>query len=256
MINPAAHDNDPYGVEDSLKDELAKRNPSADPSRIGSGFNTILRPTRYYYNPNLQFSYYCEEVKKGEARIVLVESYQNGNLIQARATISRPFYGQFVEVTEQNEIDRLTKLYDTYSVSDKNLEGRFKVFLRDLEGAESIDDLELTPEQERANKGDYFFAGRTVIGELKALYEDTASKIESILAPYQETPEWPVFFGKQDLNKVLQHLPDGDKIRAKIFGTITRSIEAVVEKANRQIRATKETFELPELCRYPPRHSI
>ncbi len=246
LTDPAAHDTDPYGVEASLKEELARRNPSADPSRIGYLFDTVLRPARYYYNPNLQFSYYCEDVKKGQARIVLVESYQNGNLIQARATISRPYYGQFVEVTEQGEIDRLTKLYDTFSVSDKNLEGRFKVFLRDLEGAESTDDLELTPEQERANKGDYFFAGRTVIGELKALYEDTASKIESILAPYRETPEWPLFFGKQDLNKILSYLPEGDKIRARIFGAITRSIEAVVEKANRQIRATKETFGLPE----------
>jgi hypothetical protein len=246
LINPDAHDTDAYGVEASLKAELAKRNPSADPSRIVSGFDTVLRPARYYYNPNLQFSYYCEGVKKGQARIVLVESYQNGNLIQARATISRPHYGQFVEVTEQGEIDRLTRLYDTYSVSDKNLEGRFKVFLRELDGAESIDDLELTPEQQRANRGDYFFAGRTVIGELKALYEDTAAKIESILAPYRETPEWPLFFGEQDLNKILQHLPDGDKIRVRISGSITRSIEAVVEKANRQIRATKETFGLPK----------
>lgn len=246
LIDPEAHDADPYGVEATLKEELAKRNPSAGPSRIGAGFDTILRPGRYYYNPNLQFSYYCEEVEKGEARIVLVESYQNRNLIQVRATVSRSSYGQFVEITEQGEIDRLSKLYDTYSVSDKNLEGRFKVFLRDLEGAESIDDLELTPEQERANKGDYFFAGRTVIGELKALYEDTSSKVESILAPYRETPEWPVFFGEQDLNKILAHLPDGDKIRARVVGAITRLIEAVVEKANRQIRATKDTFGLPE----------
>lgn len=246
VIDPAAHDKDPYGVETSLKEELAKRNPSSDASKIGSGFDTVLRPARYYYNPNLQFSYYCEEVKKGRARVVLVESYQNGNLMQARATISGPLHKQFVEITEQGKIDRLSKLYDIYSVSDKNLEGRFKVFLRDLDGAESIDDLALTREQERANKADYFFAGRTIICELKALYEDTAAKIESVLAPYKETPEWPVFFGEQDLNKVLQHLPDAEKIRDRVIASITRSIEAVVEKANRQIRATKETFGLPE----------
>lgn len=246
LIDPEVHFTDPYGVEASLKVELAKRNPSADPSKIGVGFDTVLRPTKYYYNPNLKFSYYCEEVKKGQARIVLVESYQGGGLLQARGTISRPLYSQFVEVTEQAEIDRLSKLYDTFSVSDKNLEGRFKVFLRDFEGAESIDELELSPEQRRANKADYFFAGRTVISELKALYEDTAAKIEAILEPYRETPEWPLFFGEQELNKILRHLPDGDKIKAKIFGAITRSIEAVVEKANRQIRATKETFGLPE----------
>jgi hypothetical protein len=151
-----------------------------------------------------------------------------------------------VEVTERPEIDRLSKLYDTYSVSDKNLEGRFKVFLRGLKGTESIDDFDLTQEQRRANKADYFFAGRTVIGELKALYEDTASKIEAVIAPYRKTPEWPVFFGQLDLKKILRHLPDGDEIWARVVGAITRSIEAVVEKANRQIRATKDTFGLPE----------
>jgi hypothetical protein len=233
-------------VEASLKEELIKRNQSADPTKIGSGFDTILRPKSYYYNPQLQFSYYCEEVKKGKAQIVLVESYQNGQLFQARAAISRALYNQFVEVTDQGEIERLTKLYDTFSASYKNLEGRFKVFLRDFEGAECIDELALTLEQRRAKKADYFFDGRKVIGELKALYTDATAKVEAILAPYRETPEWPIFFGEQDLQKVLEHLPDGDRIGARIMEAITDSIEAVVEKANRQIRATKETFGLPD----------
>jgi hypothetical protein len=237
---------DHYGVEASLKEELLKRNPKADPAQLESGFDTILRPKRYYYNPQLQFSYYCEEVKKGKARVVLIESYQNDVLFQARATISRAFHKQFVEITEKSEIERLTKLYDTYSVSDKNLEGRFKVFLRDFEGAECIDDLPLTLEQRRANKADYFFDNRKVICELKALYTDVNDKVEAILAPYRETPEWPIFYGEQEIQKVLRNLPDGDKVGAKLMEALTDSIEAIVEKANRQIRATKETFGLPD----------
>lgn len=238
---------DRYGVtEKSLKEEMLRRNPGADPSKIGEGFDTILRPTKYYYNPLLQFSYYCEKVAKGQARVVLVESYQNGNLMQARFTISRAQYSQYVDVTDSNEIIRLRKLYDTFAVSDKNLEERFKIFLSGLGGTESLDDLTLTREQQEAQKADYFLANRTIIGELKALYEDTTSKMEAILAPYRETPEWPIFFGEQELEKVLQHLPDRDRIRATIFRAITRSIEAVVEKANRQIRETKRTFDLPE----------
>jgi hypothetical protein len=252
LLSPEAHHNqDPYGVEASLKEELLKRNPSADPTKIDAGFDTILRPKRYYYNPQLQFSYYCEEVKKGQAKIVLVESYQNDGLLQARGIISRPLYNQFVEITEKSEIERLSKLYDTFSVSYKNLEGRFKVFLRDLEGAECIDDLPLTPEQQKANKdepskADYFFDNRKVIGELKALYTDATTKVEAILAPYRKTPEWPIFFGEQDLQKILRQLPDGARLGARIIDAITDSIEGVVEKANRQIRTTKETFGLPD----------
>lgn len=247
LLEPEAHFEDHYGVtENSLREQLAKRNPTADSARIGLGFDTVLRPTRYYYNPQLQFSYYCEEVTKGQAKIVLVESYQNGKLMQARFTISRPQYQQFVEVTEPTEIARLTKLYDVFSVSDKNLEARFKVFLRDLEETEPIDELTLTMEQRVAPKADYFFANRNIVGELKALYEDTTTKIDAILDPYRNTPDWPILFGEQEVERVLQHLPDRDRLRVTIFRSITRSIEAVVEKANRQIRETKRTFGLPD----------
>jgi hypothetical protein len=177
---------------------------------------------------------------------VLVESYQNGKLMQARFTISRPQHQQFVELTAPTEVARLTKLYDVFSVSDKNLEARFKVFLRDLEETESIDELTLTREQQAAPKADYFFANRTIVGEIKALYEDTTTKIDVILDPYRNTPDWPILIGDQDLERVLQHLPDRDRLRATIFRSITRSIEAVVEKANRQIRETKRTFGIPD----------
>jgi hypothetical protein len=225
---------------------LAKRNPAADPSKIESGYDTVLEPGKYYYNPRLRFSYYCEKKKQKKATVVLVESYQEGGLLQARGVISSEQFSQFVEVTEQSEIDRLSKMYERFTLSDKNLEERFKVFLQDLEGAESIDDLTLTPEQQRANKADYFFEGRTIIGELKALYTDAAPKVEAILEPYRETPEWPHFFGEQPLQKVLDRLPDKKQLTAKIVDAVTDSVEGVVEKANRQIRSTKETFSLPD----------
>jgi len=247
LLNPDAHIEDHYGVtEASQKEELAKRNRSADSSRIGLGFETILRPTKYYYNPQLRFSYYCEEVKKGRAKIVLVESYLNRELLQARFVVMRSAYDQFVEVTERSEIDRLTKIYDTFSFPNKNLEGRFKVFLRDWDQAESIDDLELSQEQRKAKKGDYFFANRSVIGELKALYDDTSLKVETILEPHRERPEWPLFYSEQQLQTVLKHLPDGAKIQSAILEAITASIDGVIEKANRQIRSTKVTFGLPD----------
>jgi hypothetical protein len=246
LVSVEGLEDDPYLAKLHIGEELSKRNPAADPLQIESGFDTILQPGNYYYNPRLRFSYYCEKIKKKRATIVLVESYQGEKLFQARGIISPNLFTQFVEVTEQSEIHRLSKMYERFTLSDKNLEDRFKVFLRDLEDAENIDALKLTPEQQRANKADYFFERRSIVGELKALYTDAEPKIETILEPYRETPEWPLFYGEQALQKVLERLPDSESLTAKIVEAVTDSIEGVVKKANRQIRATKETFGLPD----------
>jgi hypothetical protein len=237
---------DPYALGTILKEELAKRNPTADPQRIEVGFDTTLETGKYYYNPKMQFSYYCEAVKKGKATLVLAESYQSGGLLQARFDLSVDLAKQFVEVTEQSEIDRLSRIYESFAVSGKKLEDRFKVFVKNLDGAELIDDLTLTPEQRDKKKADFFFDHRKVIGELKSLQTDAAGKIDAILKPYQESPEWPVFFGEWDLQKVLNHLPDKEQINRQLFTAITDSIENVIKGANRQIRTTKETFNLPD----------
>lgn len=127
----------------------------------------------------------------------------------------------------------------------QTLEERFISFAKGLEGAELIDDFTLTLEQQAAQKADFFFNNRTIIGELKSLKTNTEDKIEAILRPYEDTPEWPHFYGEQDLQKILTFLPDKEKINARLFNAVTDSIEGIVEKANRQIRTTKRTFNLP-----------
>jgi len=237
---------DPYLLGSMLRDELGKRNRSADASRIDSDFDTTPKAGKYYYNPRLRFSYYCEAVRRLQARIVLVESYQSGQLVQARTEIPISLFRKLVEVTEPGEINRLTQMYEAFAVSDKNLEERFKVFAKGLDGAECIDELVLTPEQKRASKADYFFCNRKVIAEFKTLKTDTSPKIERILTPYKEGPEWPLFYGRQALQKILSYLPDKEKINAQITSDVTDSIEGIVEKANRQIRGTKQTFNQPD----------
>ena len=237
---------DPYLLGDTLKNELAKRNQAADPSKIESGYDTTLERGKYYYNPRFRFSYYCESVNKSRATMVLVESYQGGGLVQARVRLSPDLASQFVEVTEKAEIDRLAKLYEKFAVSDKNLEERFKLFAKNMSGAECVDDLPLTDEQRDANKADYLFDNRNVIGELKALQTDASDKVEKILEPYRESPEWPLFYGKQEIQKIIGHLPNRDEINRKLVEAVTDSVETVIKKANRQIRETKRTFNLPD----------
>jgi len=235
---------DPFLNDVSIREELAKRNPIADPSQIETGFPTLLKVGKYYYNPQLQFSYICERRKKNKCLVVLLESYQGGHLIQARMVLAREQSKQFVEVTERAELERLSKLYEKFTISDKNLEERFVFFVRNVIEAECIDDLELSTDQQKGKKADYLFENRKHIMELKSLQSDSFDKVDKVLEPYTRRANWPIIFGAVDLQEVLKGLPDGKKINAEIVEAVTDSIEGVIESANRQIRTTQETFNL------------
>ena len=57
-------------------------------------------------------------------------------------------------------------------------------------------------------------------------------KVNNILLPYNKKPEWPVFYGKWELSKVLNYFPNKEKINKEIFDAVTSSIETLVRKAN------------------------
>jgi len=126
-----------------------------------------------------------------------------------------------------------------------SLEERFLAFARQLPNAEAIDDLELTREQERAKRADFFLQARTIIVEVKTLKTNTQPKIDKLLKPYRETPAWPEFYGKWDLSKVVACLPDADRLREEIANAIASAIPDLVRRANRQLRETKTSFNLP-----------
>jgi len=126
------------------------------------------------------------------------------------------------------------------------LESHFFSFLRRLRDAEVIDDLQLTSSQRRGKRADVFFNSRLVIGEVKVLATDTSPKIAPILEPYENTPEWPIFYGQRPISKILEYLPDRERIQRAIYDAIAGSLEYLVRDANRQVRATKASFGLPE----------
>ena len=122
---------------------------------------------------------------------------------------------------------------------------RFTNFLDSQAGAECIDSLDLTPEQAGAEHADYFLQARHIVVEIKSLETDTAHKMQPILAPHMERPEFQEI-PSRGLDAVLEMIHDGNQIRDAIFRAITESVEGVVEKANRQIRETKRTFDIPD----------
>ena len=125
-----------------------------------------------------------------------------------------------------------------------DVEDRFIAFAKTLPGAECIDEMVLTPEQKEARKADFLFDNRRIICELKSLKTDTGGKVEKILAPHRQRPEWPIFFGSVEVHKLLKHLPDGEQVNRQIFDAVTSAIKDLVRSANGQIRRTKETFGL------------
>lgn len=126
------------------------------------------------------------------------------------------------------------------------LEERFVDFIRSLKNAEIIDDLELNDEQMKAQKPDFFFCDRQFIGEMKSVKIDMEPKANSILERHKNRPDYPLFFGSRDSNKVLGCLRDGDHVKNHIFREITSAIKENVKKANGQIRDAKVTFKLSE----------
>lgn len=99
-----------------LQNELTNESLMVDSSMLKLGFDTILEPGRYYRNAHLGFSYCCLEVRGSKADMVLVESYQAGRLLQGTLRGSpKEWWWQFIEATDKKEIERLTKLYETYT---------------------------------------------------------------------------------------------------------------------------------------------
>lgn len=128
----------------------------------------------------------------------------------------------------------------------KSLEETFINFAKNIDGAESIDDIQLTPEQAKAKRADFLFNYRKVICELKSLKKDMEDKVDNILLPHQDRPEWPVFYGEWELSKVLNYMPDGKQINRNIFDAVTSAIEGLIRDANKQIKMTKMTFNVPD----------
>lgn len=123
---------------------------------------------------------------------------------------------------------------------------RFALFAKTIPASECIDELPQTTEQRAGKKGDFFFEGRRIICELKNLETDTSPKIRKLLKPLENRPEWPRFYGAWELSKILRKFPDGADINRKVFESTTAAINKAVADANRQVRATKKTFSLPE----------
>jgi hypothetical protein len=126
-----------------------------------------------------------------------------------------------------------------------SLEGRFTRFVEALPNAETIDKLQLPPDPSRRRKADFLLGNREVIVELKTLTDDTSHKVDAVADKHREREDFPLFYGKADVRKVLSHLPDGEDIYRRMVWSLTRSVEDCVRSAEEQITHTRSVLGLP-----------
>lgn len=124
------------------------------------------------------------------------------------------------------------------------LETRFEDFVRSLQDAEIVDEIELSLLQKKANKPDFFFCDRQFIGEMKSLNADTEYKATAIIEKQRERPEFPIFYQPWDSDKILNCLPDGEYVKERMVKAITTGLKKSLKKANKQIAVSKKMYDI------------
>ncbi|MBB3284231.1 hypothetical protein [Mitsuaria sp. BK037] len=131
-------------------------------------------------------------------------------------------------------------------MDSKTLEARFTRFLDGLPAAESIDRLQLPDDGKNRRKADYLLANRKVIVEIKTLTDDPSHKVETLGDQHRTRGDWPLFYGKANVRKVLSNLSDGDAIYKRLVNALGRSVETVVRSAEEQVTHTRRALDLPD----------
>ncbi|WP_434698878.1 hypothetical protein [Pseudomonas sp. D1-1] len=91
---------------------------------------------------------------------------------------------------------------------------------------------------------DYLFFNGRAVTELKTLEIDPKEKIFSLAKPAMDSEDFPLIYGKYDLEAAIKTMPGGEAIMSKIFANATRMVEGVCRQARDQIKSTKDHLKL------------
>lgn len=99
------------GVKYAYTNELTSQSTLIDPMTLPFGVDNTFEAGKFYTQPALKFSYYCEDANETDATIVLVESYQHGQLVQARFKVPVAQATHYAEITNKEEIAQVKEFY-------------------------------------------------------------------------------------------------------------------------------------------------
>ncbi|WP_258340841.1 hypothetical protein [Citrobacter amalonaticus] len=131
-----------------------------------------------------------------------------------------------------------------------SIDKRFLDFIRSKKNNIVLDDIKEDFKQNdgtNSKMADYLLFNREIILEQKLLTNDRTDLINEKLNELAKTDEWlkKCWFGSVHIEELIQKHPDSDDFRKKIMDYSYRNIKDLVATANRQIRSTKQSLNIP-----------
>lgn len=81
---------------------------------LALGVDTVFEEGKFYEQPQLAMYYYCDRIEGDLATLILVESFQLGQLLQARLKVKMMYTSRYVEVTDREILTRLRRRLERY----------------------------------------------------------------------------------------------------------------------------------------------
>ena len=101
------------------KNERTDKSTTIDAAKLKLQYETKVEPGKFYLDPQTNYFYYCESIKKKGALLYLIYSYQNGQFVQGKAIVPESEDNTFVEITDRVEIEKMNILYLQVKEKDK-----------------------------------------------------------------------------------------------------------------------------------------
>ena len=129
-----------------------------------------------------------------------------------------------------------------------NLKERFEQFMSKLEGVENIDALMSQSDIRGRLRADYLVFKRHVIIEQKSLDVDVDNQVQSFIdgVVRERGIVWNDPISLPSFIQILANLHDGSALKKKLREILTKRIDDILAKADKQTRDTRETFCIPE----------
>jgi hypothetical protein len=127
-----------------------------------------------------------------------------------------------------------------------SFEDHLLAVLRSVPGAESLDDLVRVRGGSPPTCADFLLEGRKVVVELKSLDDSRAGIIRDSINEFRRSPLWVPLPRDMDWREVVRFQPHGQALQRTVTDRVTKHLERIVRKAQRQIRSTKQVFSIPE----------
>jgi hypothetical protein len=126
-----------------------------------------------------------------------------------------------------------------------SLKERFEKFMAGVSSVENVDALLKNCDLPGRMRADYLAFRRRVIIEQKSLEVDADTKIQAFVDDLART-RGIKGEGEISISEFLSRLPDGKALGLQLFGKITKGVDDILAKADKQTADTRKTFVIPD----------